>query len=584
MAIIFIAFHCFVSPGETDSRQIPSEIIMISISRRSSRIALSNKINTTPIMSPPSAKTNKRKLRSVSKSSPSNKKAKKVSTPLGLMKAGNTEATSLKVGNIIGRSGKGKKMNEHVDLGITAADRGADCISRKFFEVTQVSSGSITLKALKPNHASTIVSLSKKKDPTEFKRIAGERNIVLKEGDILRLRKKNQQCDFSYEFQVVPTVVTADSIDIPRRTLPPTTKATPVSAPESKLSAKKSAKRVPDDPNIIPGTDLKLFRPSFSMGHQVENFKIPLPFSTETSSVPAKRFASKNSTTPDVVEKDDSDDENETTPVVHTTLLNAYWKALNTSTPHIGASFLQTLLTTDQIPSLPLLQDLVKLLTFGPACADHAFYDGYRLQLALNYVEAVVEKDPATVIPHLAQAAANVTEDGSYYLRLVMDQLPVLAYCHGSSPSKQDLDDSLQLHLVSLKLLELLITNDAPGIYDTSSLGCIAQAMAYVWMTHGHYLFEKESLELADSVEQLMRQIVCILGHLEDFSEVSAVDALWNAMDSQLGPRSVKQNKRLLLHWVCSLEGASSSWKNLSQKLAKRSKIERDYKKVSKLC
>ncbi len=96
------------------------------------------------------------------------------------------------------------------------------------------------------------------------------------------------------------------------------------------------------------------------------------------------------------------------------------------------------LLDSDELPPLKLCGDLIHLLNFEPPNQGHAFDEGKWLQMALAYVQRLIEE-------RLAEAAGNE------YWKTVLDQLLTLPYGEDDT-----IADALNLHCFSMKVLELL--------------------------------------------------------------------------------------------------------------------------------
>jgi hypothetical protein len=346
------------------------------------------------------------------------------------------------------------------------------------------------------------------------------------------------------------------------------------------------------------------FRPTRTWGVDSPNCQ---PFHLSTSKEESKTTTTKPAAAAKKPKKDDplcdSDDDDEEDDGrphdMHVSLANAYWKALNSNMPHIGAGLLQTLLASNKLPPAQLCGDLVTLLTFGPQSSGHAFYDGNRLQLAMKYIQDLVDKHPTKMYERLALAA------GSSYWKTVLDQLRTLPY-EDKQSSESSVDESLQLHCFSLRLFELLLqgslTTDSSSAalplvcdlqdYDgTAACKVAAQAMASVWVQHGHHLWEEEgsSTTLAPAVQQLtdrLGRIMSLLLHKFVDDDNDMMNILWNAMDSQIHASEQEQNKQkknaiwrqqLKLYWICSLEMDDEDWQ---PRLAKQVGVQKKYKQL----
>jgi hypothetical protein len=530
---------------------------------------------------------NKRKLQdyesaALPSSSPS-KKCKQGSDPLVLISVGTTsssnntqEAFHLQVGNTLGRNPvkKSKMAASHVDMNITDIH-----IPRKFLQVSKTTTDQLELtvfhdkegknkeQAEQKYHklsrlASDIVTILRKKEELS---VNGTKPIVLQEGDTLKIAQDIKECQFCYQFQLAP----------------------------------------------------KTYRPAGSMGHAVTNFEPPPPPAAKSDNAsptksPARKQASQDLDSDDDADDDEEEDYQKRDLVMHATYANTYWKALNTSTPHVGTTFLHTLLHQKKLPTPQLLQDLVQLLTFGPTFQkDHPFYDGNRLQLALRYIQVLLLKHPHKMAPRLCQAASQVAEGGDYS-RLVMDQLHILAYANHSNEdstttqSQKDvlLDHSLQLHSFSLELLLLLLKHDTATATTTTTTTTgttiqkdskqvtryVAQTMAHVWVEQGHLILEAaDNASLADALEHVTRKLTQVLGLVAKHDrKTELVDLLWNAMHGQFrqtqNAEAKQKKKQLLLLWVCNLEDLAANhvnWRSVVQSLAKRASLGKEYIKLS---
>jgi hypothetical protein len=511
-------------------------------------------------------------------SSPS-KKCKQGSGPLVLISVGTTssgndtqEAFHLQVGNTLGRNPvkKSKMAASHVDMNITDVH-----IPRKFLQVSKTTTDQLELTVFHDKEGkdkeqaeqkyyklsklvSDIVTILRKKEELS---VNGSKPIVLQEGDVLKINKDDKECQFCYQFQLAP----------------------------------------------------KTYRPAGSMGRAVANFEPPPPPAAKADHTSPTKSPARNQAPQDLDSDDDADDDEEEDyqkrdPVMHATYANTYWKALNTSTPHVGTTFLHTLLHQKKLPTPHLLQDLVQLLTFGPTFQkDHPFYDGNRLQLALRYIQVLLLKHPLKMAPRLCQAASQVAEGGDYW-RLVMDQLHILAYANHSkedtniTQSQKDvlLDQSLQLHSFSLELLLLLLKHDTATTTTTTGTiiqedskqvtRYVAQTMAHVWVEQGHHLLEAaDNASLADALEHVTRQLTQVLGLVAKHDrKTELVDLLWNAMHGQFRQTqnavAKQKKKQLLLLWVCNLEDLAAvhvNWRSVVQSLAKQARLEKEYTKLS---
>ena len=273
---------------------------------------------------------------------------------------------------------------------------------------------------------------------------------------------------------------------------------------------------------------------------------------------------------------------------MHMSLSNTYWKAVVASrSPHIGASIMGLLSETGKVPALPVCQEIVRLLTFGPkAQGDHAFYDGNRLTLVFGLVQRLLRKHPAIMGERFVQAA------GPDHWKTVLDNLWTLPY-------PENPRESLQMHSFALSfLLELLqLPNDGtPGSSSptTSNRGglllettiaeyggkaatkAVANALAFVWARHGRCLaavvnhnhtttaINNQKAGLQDVTLRLTRQLSSLLlgwmfPRFIPTTEERA-DVLWSAMDRQLqqeqGDSTIATskavtNEQLQLYWVC---------------------------------
>jgi hypothetical protein len=345
---------------------------------------------------------------------------------------------------------------------------------------------------------------------------------------------------------------------------------------------------------------LQPFRPSRRWG----DFEGPSAPETSTitpkaaDTLPKKTTEAKAAYQPPDTEHDSDHDEDDDAAAkgdgptdMHTSLANAYWKALNSAQPHIGSQSLHMLLDSDELPPLKLCGDLIHLLTFGPLNQGHAFYDGNRIQMALAYVQRLVEKHPKLMYERLAEAAGNE------YWKTVLDQLLTLPYGEDDT-----IADALNLHCFSMKVLELLWgglqtmenCTQLPLIRDLHAYGgkaaCVvaANALAHVWVRHGKYLLVGQrggNSSLLDVTYQLTQQLARIVtSWLQEFvaNNRDCLDILGNAMDAQLCDSSIpkKEQQDLKLYWVCSMDRTSSSW-YLGPQLAKFVGIQREYSRLT---
>lgn len=584
---------------------------MSTTSRRSSRLALSIQTNYNnnknqnddDDMSPSSTvrKPVKRSKREVlqdaesaaAASSPSKKSRREGKGVLGFIRVdvSTLEEYPVKVGNVLGRTPKIKVpyAARHVPMNIKSK-----YLPKKFFEIMSVSTDKIEMmiasyneegeteqdrkKCMRMAKSFVTVLRNEKKLPLDF-----AQKIGLQAGDILKLHSTHDKdCTFSYQFQVAPMTAVLPSI--------------------KKQSTTKKL--------LSPGT----YTPTMPMGLAVPNFKPPsLPPAKVVNKKKNKSPMKSNSRMHQVVDSDDDDEDDDEEnrrrqdSMMHATLASTFWKALNTSTPHMSSTFLITLLKQNKLPTPDLLKQLVVLLTFGPTFQhDHPFYDGNRLQLALQYIEDLVKHDD--MMPRLCLAAAQVADGGEYW-RLVMDQLHVMPYVENRPKEPQVskdtmntlVDQSFQLHSFALQMLLLLLKHDKGDTIQNIRQNCkhvtrhIAQTMAYVWVERGHFLFLKEG---AAAMEQVTRQLTQVLGLVvannpsSIISETEVVDLLWNAMHGQFrqtqNADAKKLRKQLLLMWVCNLEDLavekahnSVDWKKVVQSLSKRAKLGKEYTKLS---
>ena len=556
--------------------------------------------------------------------SPSKKTKTGSSMLLGLktLKGGpNTEPFySLHVGDILGRRKK-VEDSSHKNLGITK-DNGGVVISKECFQVVQVSDHSLELqpktRGLKP--------ISYERNQKSYI-ITPDSNVILQKDDILKfeshgrkvkVKNENMKCTFEYHYQVVPSSNNNDELQEECDT------SSQLNTPR-KSSTKKTNQKI-SSPAVDECSDLFTpFRPKLSMGHQIPKFKPPNKPPTTKAQSEDRSITKRTQIHDDSDEEEDEDEEDASfVPMMHATLANAYGKALQTSTPHVGATFLHTLLISGQLPTPQLLQEIVHLLTFGPSAMGVAFYDGCRLQLAFRYIRELLRQHPTVMVPRLVKASMEVSGADCDYLRCVMDQLSILPYVQDNvdkdQQQHQDLENSFQLHSFSLQFLLLLVqeVQNLPGESTTTlmkdllgnkdpqnTVRTIAHVMSHVWVEHGNRMLWTGddalfSNEVSDSLHQvtsyLSKIVGCLFSFWEDISEDSLLDILWNIMDDRLckweiestGSKKYKKQYRiqLLLTWICSLEldacnNSDSSFATLPRKIAKRAKVDKPYRTLS---
>jgi hypothetical protein len=119
-----------------------------------------------------------------------------------------------------------------------------------------------------------------------------------------------------------------------------------------------------------------------------------------------------------------------------------YWKQLNSSNPHLGATFLHmTLQLPQQLPSFKLCQDMLQLLTWGPHTTEHLhgtipqfFWDGPRLHHAMALLEKLLQQYPGVMVPRLSEAAP------SGWWKTIMDD--IISH-HHNNDNKNDIPDEI---------------------------------------------------------------------------------------------------------------------------------------------
>jgi hypothetical protein len=281
-------------------------------------------------------------------------------------------------------------------------------------------------------------------------------------------------------------------------------------------------------------------------------------------------------------DSDDDDDDDEDAPLdkprdMHVSLSKTNWKALNSDMPHMGLGFFQMLLQNNQVPPAQVLKDFMNLLTFGPHYHKHAFWDGYRMNRAYQYVDALLDKDPQ-MTHHLTQAT------GTEYWRTVMDQVKTFTY--PSDGSDDSILQSLLLNNVSLKLFERLLVQSCeqsaqftscPLLDSLDKYGgkaacqVVAQTMASFWVQYGHSIWETSTSSKVVSssstpkvagyssvVQAIMDRLVHIVGLLlqrycnSKNGDKDARDILCHAMNSQLLTchQTKKWIKESKLYWT----------------------------------
>eukprot|EP00980_Cylindrotheca_fusiformis_P017008 scaffold5194_cov118-Cylindrotheca_fusiformis.AAC.2 len=627
----------------------------MSSRRRSSRVALSNQSNTVSnFFMPPSKKKKQAAGGSTAASSSSSSKRKlqnntttsaKKKSKHGLLgfvatKDRNQEYP-VKVGSILGRNPK-KKIAGHVDMKITDMR-----IPKRFLQVTKVTSDSIELKAYINDNddkqaaqrvlfvVSNCVHIQRKNKKTisSMDADAAKKPIRLHEGDVLRLTsyQNSNNCRFHYQFQIAPM----SSI------LAPVDKKSSSSTAAAAAATTTAATKPPSQ----PPTKSQTYRPTFSMGHKVPNFKPPPPPSSTKTVVSHESKSPKNRTVPQAPQDSDSEDDDDDgdfndeeerasgsqkrNPTMNGTYSTTFWKALNTNTPHLGSTVLTTLAKQHQAPTPDLLVHLVKLFTFGPTFQhDHFFYEGNRMQLAWEYLEHCQGS-----IRQLRQAATQVG-DGDYW-KLVLDQLHVLMYVspHTTATatpdqSEEELKQSFYLQSFSLRLLLRLLQQHDDDDDDDAWISQddmervlfhVAQTMAHVWVRHGHHFLEATSI--GSALEPVTSQLTQLLGWVAaatagkqqqttskkkkkkkktttatTTTTTKLVDVLWNAMDGQfqnalaLHQTKAKERKQVLFLFVCQLEDLvvdsekqnhQVQWETVVQQLVQRAGLSKEYKKLS---
>jgi hypothetical protein len=489
----------------------------------------------------------------------------------------------LSCGNVLGRNPQGpKSKSNHIDLGITKAN-GGEVISRKLLGVMENSKGKLQLQVWSSTNATKAVTKYQRGD--EVSDVLPGSHLTLLAGDVLIIHKRHR-------FRVVPcatkptpnttkkgkenaawTATTTNKTSEAPASKKDTSKKQKLSRSKNKAADEATDYHVDSNSRIVLPSGMQPFRPTRTWGVETPTFQPPKNETTTSNKRPATMKPK------DGDDSDDEDDDDEGPKDMHVSLANTYWKALNSASPHIGANFFHTLLATGKLPPLRLCGDLIQLLTFGPQTCGHAFYDGNRLQLAFQFLQCLVAKYPDVMYERLTQAA------GPDYWKTILDQLLTLPY-------KENLDDSLQMHGFSLKLLELLLLSSSSSSPSSPLLQHIqeyggkaackvaANAMAHVWIRYGHYIWEGTNSSLKAVTCQLTRSLTRIVSCLlQQFvnNDKEAMDILWNAMDGKIRsnqePTTKPWKQKVKLYWVCSLEEDNK----YTQTLLKRVGVQKEY-------
>ena len=508
-------------------------------------------------------KDSSRKRKDSSSESPSKKQ--RSSSLLGLKRVGLGENDSssivipLRKGSLLGRNATDpqKMPANHVDLGITKSN-GGEQISRKLLEVLGNSKGEILFRVSESTNANQI--LKYEQGGNKLNVIPGI-SLALKEDDILIIHKRHRFRVAPYVAVVSPNVVAKNN------------KENVVATSVRKEKQQASKKDYLENGRIILPSTMQLFRPTRTWGVETPTCQPSTTKKTkEESSKKKARPASKKTNDGDNSEDDDDDCEDGPREM-HVSLANAYWKALNSSTPHMGANFLHTLLDTAQLPPLKLCDDLIKLLTFGPQTAGHAFYDGHRLALAHQFLQRLVQEFPGEMHQRLSQAAGND------HWKTILESLYTLPY-------DGNLEDSLNMFGFSLKLLEelLVLPLESSFIFQhiqdyggEAACKVAANAMTHIWIQYGHYIWGGTNPALqavtCQVTTSLARIVSCLLNKFVTKNN-QAVDILWNAMDGKIRAKQEKTTKQwkqsLKLYWACSLE-------DYTKPLVKRVGVQKEY-------
>lgn len=553
-----------------------------------------------------------------------NSKRRKPNTqPLGLKLVDDdsnpdSPVVRLYVGNILGRKpSKPTPSNivtpvRHVDIGIADLH-----IPRKLLQVTRVTAQSLELdvfldqnernpdKAAR-NHAKNAALAA---DICQIVRggkvIRGSagNTIVLEQHDVFQIAKTCKACTFSYQFQVLP--VAEERVAISEEEVEVEVEPKDLKIAEQDHALQKE----------LDGLEKKLgfrpYRPTRPMGSTSCNtLNI-----ANLASAASKSNASHNEANPEEHDSDSEAEEEEEVETkkkkestMHATLASTYSKALCTSTPHFGSSLLELVLQKNDLPTPQLLEDLVKLMTFGPTYGDLAFMEGNRLQLALKYIQELLQRNEM----HLRFQQAVEKLQGAHYWRLLLDQLTVLPYSQFTAMSEkvqkgeptsleQSLDmrllQSLELHAISLQFFLLLLQGDIMlqlVRQDSKQVARhVAQTMAHVWVSRGYYLLGDDGPILANAMDQVTRLLCQVLHQVTNFEtlkEQDLVDMLWSAMDErfrQTEEEEAKTNKRkLVLAWILQLEDLHSrhgKWETVTDGLVKRARLRKEYNALSKV-
>ncbi|KAL3926203.1 MAG: hypothetical protein SGBAC_013566 [Bacillariaceae sp.] len=601
----------------------------------------------------------------------------------------NDAVIRLYVGNILGRRpSKPPPVNSvtpvrHVDIGLV------DChIPRKLLQVSRADVNSLELdvfldptiqnkeEAAKAHRkcarlAASICKVVRRGRVIEQTEEEGaaDNTIVLQHHDIFVVAKTCKGCEFEYQFQVLPVAQETTSIS--------PTHSTMASSPSSSLAEEEvevvvveaeqqqqqqqrqesSSRNEPEQASSSSSAKVESELDTLEKKLGFRPHRPTRPMGSARSNAVAATSAKKRRKSPKPLKQNDAKDSNDASDdsdesedevevnrkvskqaTMHATLANTYYKALGTSTPHFGSSLLHQLLASKgDLPTPNLLEDLVKLLTFGPTYhEDYAFMEGNRLQLALDYVQKLLQQHPQEMGPRFLQAASKVAGDVDYW-RLSLDQLLILPYPqtastnndnntstsnHTTNPEiakQKQLLQSLELHAVSLKfLLILLQQQQQQDQHDTKTVTRhVAQIMAQVWVTRGHYYVlswrhkDPALLLVVNAVEQVTRQLTQVLGCVTHFGKTAAaaalkeqevVDMLWSAMDERFRQANVdndddnddgddtkncsnaKDKKKILLTWILQLEDlipTHSKWGTVTDGLVKRARLRKEYNVIA---
>lgn len=298
-------------------------------------------------------------------------------------------------------------------------------------------------------------------------------------------------------------------------------------------------------------------------------------------------------------EKDYLDNNNNKTTMMHMTLANTYGKALLESrTPTMGLHLLDLVATptntssssSGRLPTLPLVQDLVQVLTYGPTQSkaakdprrlplDHhhdnndndndedirsckyrktmgrPYWDETRMASAHTYLSSLWERYPQEIPRLFVQALPP-----HYFDTILVDQIVSLVYTDQKTSTTTNTDDdavlnSLQLQIYALGFAERLVSSQDSAflsylhdynenVGSSRQVGNLAaKALALILVRYGsdHWTSTATSSSSSKVVFVVLYELVGILGRLTQQTILlekksrplsETVEILYNAWES----------------------------------------------------